>query len=382
MRVLSVGGGSGGHVTPIVAVSNRLAGRVPDLEQRVWCDRKHVGQLKTMLHDSVRVDAIVSGKFRRYANLTLEQHLKYHIFRTHLRNLIDVFKILVGFVQSFFKLIAWRPDVVFCKGGFVCLPVGLAARLLRIPLVIHDSDTVPGLTNRILARFAKLIGTGAPVENYPNYPKNRTKYVGIPVRPEIRKFNESEKKQAKIELGFDGNQILILAIGGGGGASQLNQMIVKIAPKLIAKNCQILLLAGKGKADALKTNAESGQFQIVEFMSENLPAAIGAADIVVTRSGATAVAEFATVGAPIIIVPSPHLAGDHQTKNAKVYAQADAAIVIDQREVNTRPDMLFDAINELIDGPKRRQELGQNLAEFARPGALEKMTDMILEAAK
>ena len=239
MRILSVGGGSGGHVTPIVAVCAKLHEQAPDAELRVWCDRRFAGRLREMLGGNVRVDAIASGKLRRYANLTLMQHLKYHLFKTHLRNLIDVFKIIAGFVQSFCKLIVWRPDVVFCKGGFVCLPVGLAAHWLRIPLVIHDSDTVPGLTNRFLARYATKIGTGAPVENYPNYPGSRTTYIGIPVRDEIRRFTASEKSAAKTQLGFDATLPLVLAGGGGGGANALNRMVAAIAPELTKRNAQI-----------------------------------------------------------------------------------------------------------------------------------------------
>ncbi len=375
-----MGGGSGGHVTPIVAICAKLRQQVPDAELRAWCDRRFAARLRDMLGNEVRVDAIISGKYRRYANLTLTQHLKYHLFRTHLRNVVDIFKIAMGFVQSFFKLIVWRPDVVFCKGGFVCLPVGLAAHALRIPLVIHDSDTVPGLTNRILSRFATRIGTGAPVENYPNYPEKRTRYVGIPVRDEIRAFTADEKATAKATLGFNPARPLVLIVGGGGGANALNRMALSIAPDLTGQGTQILLLAGKGKADSTLVSS-SPDFQIVEFMTDDFVTALAAADVAVTRAGATALAEFATIGLPIIIVPSPHLAGDHQTKNAAVYAEAAAGIVIDQRQAAKQPELLGQAITELVGSPQLRADLGRNLKQFARPSALDDMVSMILEVA-
>jgi UDP-N-acetylglucosamine--N-acetylmuramyl-(pentapeptide) pyrophosphoryl-undecaprenol N-acetylglucosamine transferase len=381
MRILSVGGGSGGHVTPIVAVCAKLHEQAPDAELRVWCDRRFAGRLREMLGGNARVDAIASGKLRRYANLTLMQHLKYHLFKTHLRNLIDVFKIIAGFVQSFCKLIVWRPDVVFCKGGFVCLPVGLAAHWLRIPLVIHDSDTVPGLTNRFLARYATKIGTGAPVENYPNYPGSRTTYIGIPVRDEIRRFTASEKSAAKTQLGFDATLPLVLAVGGGGGANALNRMVAAIAPELTKHNAQILLLAGKGKADSIKTRSDN-KFKVVEFMTDDFIVALAAADIAVTRAGATALAEFATIGLPVVIVPSPHLAGDHQTKNASVYAKAQAGIVIDQRQADKQPEILLEAIGSLLASSELRNTLGHNLEQFTRANALDDMVGMILEVAQ
>ena len=371
-----MGGGSGGHVTPIVAVCHKLQQQAPDAELRVWCDRRFADRLREMLGQSVRVDAIVSGKFRRYANLTLAQHLKHHLFRTHLRNIVDIFKIATGFVQSFVKLLLWRPDVVFCKGGFVCLPVGLAARCLRIPLVIHDSDTVPGLTNRVLSRFATKIGTGAPTENYPNYPKDRTHYVGIPVRDEIRVFTATEKAAAKTKLGFDAHKLLILAVGGGGGANALNRMVAGAAPELTGQGAQILLLAGKGKSDLIEAN---DNFHVVEFMTDEFITALAAADIAITRAGATALAEFAAINMPIVIVPSPHLAGNHQTKNAAVYAKAKAGIVLDQREADKQPKLLLDAITSLLASPQLRTELGHNLRQFSRPDALDEMVRMILE---
>ena len=154
MRILCVGGGSGGHITPIVAVIDKLLNKKGQTRKgenydiRVWCDRKFAPQAKKLLaDDDIRVDIIAAGKLRRYANLKwwYRWFSPYHIIHTHIPNLIDMFKIAGGFIQSFVKLLVWRPDVVFCKGGYVSLPVGVVAHLYHIPLVIHDSDTVPGL---------------------------------------------------------------------------------------------------------------------------------------------------------------------------------------------------------------------------------------------
>ena len=387
LRILCVGGGTGGHVTPIVAIIDELRelAKTP-LDIRVWVDKKFFPQARDLLDENIRVDVIASGKFRRYANLKwwYKYFSWYHISRTHAPNFVDFFKIIGGFFQSFAKLIRWRPDAIFCKGGFVCLPVGVAAHLLKIPLVIHDSDTVPGLANRILAKFANAIGTGSPVENYPNYSRKITQFVGIPVRPEIHKFNKNEKIFAKQKLGLNGDKKLIFAFGGGGGATEINKAVAKIAEKIVAKNSvQILLGTGKGKMSDVKIPPQIAQnFRAQEFFTDNLPQIIGAADVIITRAGATSMAEFAAVAAPVIIIPSPYLAGDHQTKNAEVYAKNDAAVVLKQTDVAENSDVLLNAILSILNDEKLREKLSQNLAKFAKPDALEQMAKMILGAAK
>ena len=133
MRILCVGGGSGGHITPIVAIVKTIREQKPHVDIRVWCDRGFASQARQLLGADTRVSVVVSGKYRRYANISFWSHIRYHLIKTHLANFIDLFKIGFGFFQSLCKLIIWRPNVVFCKGGFVCLPVGVAAHILRIP---------------------------------------------------------------------------------------------------------------------------------------------------------------------------------------------------------------------------------------------------------
>lgn len=333
---------------------------------------------------------ISSGKFRRYANLKwwYRWFSFYHITRTHIPNLIDGFKITAGFFQSVAKLILWRPDVIFCKGGYVCLPVGVSAHLLRIPLVIHDSDTVPGLTNRVLARYATFIGTGAPVDNYPNYPAKRTKFIGIPVRKEIKPASAKKRLDIKRRLGLSPDNALILAMGGGLGSVDINRAIVARADDMNDQGIDIVLLKGRGRHVLISQNYNhtnnrhaKGKIIIKDFL-DNVSEVEAAADIVVTRAGATTMAELATVGAATIIIPSPYLAGDHQTKNAKVYSEQNAALVINQFELNKNPTILSNQIERLVADGKRRKQLGDNLSKFARPNALDDMVNMILNAVK
>ena len=215
MRILTVGGGSGGHVTPVVAVIHEIKKSYPNAEIRFWCDYKFYVQASEILANfdkMIPVQKIVAGKLRRYHHLSFARQLFWPSLMY--ANFKDSFLVVAGFFQSIFKLIAWRPDVVFAKGGYVCLPVGIATKLLGIPLVIHDSDAHPGLTNRILSRWADKIATGAPLKYY-SYPKNKTEYVGIPVAEYFKKFSKNEMQNAKKEWGIDEKLPLVVITGGG-----------------------------------------------------------------------------------------------------------------------------------------------------------------------
>ncbi len=326
------------------------------------------------------VSVVVSGKLRRYANLTWRDHVR-HIFKTYLRNVWDMVKVGVGFLQSLIKFAFWRPDVVFAKGGFVCLPVGLAAKIWRIPLVIHDSDSHPGLTNRILAKYATAIGTGSPTKYYPSYPKSRTKFVGIPVRSDFRKLSIDEKKRAKKQFGFDSEKPLVLSMGGGLGAAAINDAMMNIAPLVCKNGVQILHVTGQ--KDFVRISGMIPQingYKIEMFISDDVAKIMGAADVVVTRAGATTLAELAALGSAAILIPSPYLAGDHQTQNAKIYVEADAALMVDERSLGDG-QTLFDAVMKVLGDDDLRKTLGENLYTFARPNALDDMATMITEAA-
>ncbi len=350
----------------------------------MWCDRKFIKQACGLLGKAVPTSVIPAGKLRRYANLPwwYRWFSLYHIVHTHIPNLVDLFHIGAGFVTSYCKLRRLRPDVVFCKGGYVCLPVGLAAHLLHIPLVLHDSDTVPGLTNRVLARYARAIGTGAPVENYPSYPKSRTKYIGIPLRPEIEPVNAAAQRDLKAKLGFDPERPLVVSMGGGLGAKEINVAMALNARHLIKQGADVAMLIGKGRKVTLDlSDAERRHVRVLEF-TEQIADYMKAADVVVTRAGATTMAELAAIRVATVIIPSPYLAGDHQTKNAKVYEQAGATVVLAQHDVEQQPKLLGKTLAELIRDQGRRQQLAKALGGYAKPHALQDMARLILDATQ
>lgn len=295
-------------------------------------------------------------------------------------NLVDVFKVTGGFFQSFFKFLVWRPDVVFTKGGYVCLPVGLAARVLGIPLVIHDSDAHPGLTNRVLSKWATAIATGAPLEYY-DYPAEKSRYVGIPINTAFRPYSAAEQAAAKKEWGITTKQPLVVVTGGGLGARRLNAVVAQSLSKL-QQRVSVVLVAGAGQYDELRAllPADGPTFQLYPFIN-NIHSLLGAADIVVTRAGATTILELAALEKPTILVPNGALTGGHQLKNAAVYDEAQAAIVMDENELDDTPELLVTAVDAYLDDPKTMRSMAKHFGKFAKPDAASDMADMILKAA-
>jgi len=382
MKILAVGGGSGGHVTPVVAVLKELRAKQPKVELRFWVDKKFAPQARTVMSsfdDSITVQTITAGKLRRYYHLSLLQHFLWPSLMLH--NLGDGFLVGIGFIQSLIKLIIWRPDVIFTKGGYVCLPVGMAAHVLKIPLVIHDSDAHPGLTNRILARWATSIGTGAPLEYY-HYPKSRSKYTGIPINTDFKPYTKTQQWDAKREWGVNPDRPLVVITGGGLGARRLNDTSASILKKL-QKSASVVLLSGVGQYEELKARLpkNSENFQLYAFTNK-MPLLLGASDVVITRAGATTILELVALAKPTILVPNAALTGGHQIKNAAVYEDAKAAIVLVEDEVVDQPQMLLDAVNQLLDNPKDTQAMARRFAAFAKPDAAKDMAKLILAARK
>lgn len=384
MKILAVGGGSGGHVTPVVAVLREFKKRDESVEIRFWCDRKFAPQARSIMRhfdDSIPVETVFSGKLRRYNDLPLWRQLLRPVSIV-LPNIRDAFLIGLGFLQSLIKLRSWRPDVVFTKGGFVCLPVGMAAKVLGIPLVIHDSDAHPGLTNRVLSRWATRIGTGAPLKFYP-YPKSISRYVGIPVNEEFTPFTLADRQKLKQKLGFDPKRPLVVVTGGGLGARRINDAVAKRLNELLDMT-SLVLISGTAQYDELRatTPQDDPRYQLHAFISTGMARLLGAADVVVTRAGATTILELAALAKPTVLVPNGFLTGGHQLKNASVYAENGAVEIIDDHELFANPQLLVDTLTSLLANPARLSGMSKKFHEFARPEAASDMADLVLEAAK
>ncbi len=328
---------------------------------------------------TIRVDTIIAGKLRRYHHLTFLQH--FTIPSVLWPNLRDMFLVLVGVVQSVIKLIIWRPNVVFTKGGYVCLPVGWAARLLRIPLVIHDSDAHPGLTNRLLARQATFIATGAPLEYYP-YPTSKSRYVGIPIADRFYPRTLEQRHELKQTIIGDVARPLVVVTGGGLGARVLNDEVVQHLDQFLDMT-NVILISGNDQYEELRTivPADTAHFQLRAFVSEGMAEMLAAADVVVSRAGATTLLELAALAKPTILVPNGRLTGGHQLKNAAVYSDKQAVVVVDDESFGVSGrSTLVDAVKQVLDDPQQQAQLAKAIHQFARPEAARDMAAMIQKA--
>lgn len=385
-----MGGGSGGHVTPVVAVVSEIWKIRPRAKVEFWTDRKYFRNARKITIENgmkLKIKKVAAGKLRRYTNFKLMDYLEH--FDVVLLNVWDGFRLIFGFLQSLVRLLFLKPNVIFLKGGYTCLPVGLAARLLRIPYVIHDSDAVPGLTNRVLAGCARRIATGMPLEYY-NYPTERAVWTGIPIGEEFRAVSESRQKALKKELGFREEKLLVVVTGGSQGAEHINLAMREILPALLEK-ASVLLVAGRARYDEMLDlkkyeTWENGElksnFRMIEFSSE-MYKLFGAADVVVSRAGASTMTELAKMGKAVVMVPYEKLPGFHQVKNAEAYEAGGAAIVVFDDKMNKEPKLLLEALEKVLgksrEKVEKREELGKNLRKFAKANAAEELAKIVVE---
>lgn len=366
-------------MTPVLAVINELNRLDPELKVSFVCDKAFESQSRGLMqHASVEVPihTVVAGKLRRYHGIPWWKQLLD--IPTTLKNIRDVFVVFFGIIQSIVLLARLKPQVVFAKGGYVCLPVGIAAHVLRIPLVIHDSDTKAGLTNKVLGRWASRIGTGAPLQNY-SYPKEISKYVGVPIDAAFHPFTDEEQYAAKATLGLsDLKKPLVVVTGGGLGAKSINDAMGEIAPELLKKGMSIFHITGKKHYEAVERVAHKhADYQIVPFVYKDQAVTLGAADIVVARGSATFLQELAALRKPVIIIPAEHLSD--QVKNAKVFEAAEAALVLSDHAVVKRPTILSEAIMSLVEEPAEASHIAAQLNTFAKPNAAADVAAQIVE---
>lgn len=384
LRIVLTGGGSGGHITPVLAVAHQLKQLRPD------CETLYIGQKGDSLgdipanHPAIdRVVTVRAGKLRRYHGEGLKQLLD---MPTMGKNIRDVGFVVAGLAQSYRLLRRVRPDVVFIKGGFVGVPVGLAAAMLNIPFITHDSDALPGLANRIIARWAKLHAVALPKEVY-SYPPDKTVTVGVPIAHEFRIRTAQEVRLLKEKLGFDAQQRIMFATGGGLGAQRLNDAVRMIAAELLQAypDLAIVHLAGRKHAeetsrlyDQLLSDTARGRVVVLGYAT-NLFEYSAVAEIVVTRAGGTAMAEFAAQAKTCVVIPNPLLTGGHQSKNAQALLDRQAIRVVSEAELRQNPAALSGPLHALLDDPAAAKVLADRLHALAEPDATEKLAMLLLE---
>jgi UDP-N-acetylglucosamine--N-acetylmuramyl-(pentapeptide) pyrophosphoryl-undecaprenol N-acetylglucosamine transferase len=327
-----------------------------------------------------RFAPIHAGKFRRLPRAGLAA--KLFNAQTLGPNARDAWRAMVGVTDSLRILRRFRPDVIFLKGGFVCVPVGMAARMLRIPYVVHESDVSPGLANRILGRWAAKIAVGFPVKSYHEFDRTRLAFTGNPVRGELERARREEGVRA---LGLDDGLPVLFVTGGSAGAAQINNAVLEALPRLL-EFCQVVHLTGEGELHRIKFELRRmGELPRLEryhpygFLMAEMAPALAAADVVVARAGANTVAELAMLGKPAVLIPNYEMAA-HQMENARVLSRAGAARVLDGSKLTT--ERLVGEVKRLLDDAEERERLVKALRQFSRPDAAVELARIILEVGR
>lgn len=318
-----------------------------------------------------------AGKFRRYHGESLLKHLLD--IKTNALNLRDAVWIGIGFLQSLRILGKVKPDMLLLKGGYVGVPIGLAAAVKRRPFITHDSDALPGLANRLVSRWAKYHATGLPAEYY-KYPSASVKHVGVLVAEDYQPVTPAQAKQFKIDLQISPSSKVLLVTGGSLGARAINLSLVKIASELLDRfyDLEIIHQVGKGNTRVYGDFAHP-RLHVLEFM-QPMHRYTGAADVVITRAGANTLAELGVQGKATIVIPNPRLTGGHQLKNAQTLLNQEAVRVVDEAALTERPALLVEAVEDLLADSAGRQRLGSKLQALTVPDASHRLALLLLEA--
>ncbi len=352
-KIVMTGGGTAGHVTPNIALFDSL--------QKDGYEIHYIGSYegieKGLIEDKkIPYYGISSGKFRRYRSW---------------KNLTDPFRVLHGFFQARRLLGRIRPNVVFSKGGFVSVPVVMAAKTRHIPVIIHESDLTPGLANKLAMPSATKVCCNFP-ETLPYLPKEKAVLTGSPIRQELLHGN---KQAAKDFCGFTADLPILMVMGGSIGSVYINNAIRGCIDTLLTKY-QIIHLCGKGNIDeSLKDKKGYAQF---EYISENLPDFFAAADLVVARAGANSICELLALHKPNILIPlSRNASRGDQILNANSFAKQGFSVVLEEEEVTS--ESLMATIDDVMAHRSKYIDAMQNSGQM---NAIETIMGLIKEVSR
>ncbi len=368
MKILFTGGGTGGHFYPIIAVAESVTKIVRErrlLPPALYFMSTEAYDKRALFDANITFVSTPAGKMRRYFSLL---------------NFIDLFKTGAGILKSLWKVFRIYPDVIFGKGGYASFPALVAGKIFRIPVVIHESDSVPGKVNLWAGKFAQSIAVSFP-EAARYFPPDKTAYTGNPIRQGII---SPDITGAFEFLKFEKSLPTILVLGGSQGSRMINESILDILPELVERY-QIIHQTGRADFTQVSGTAEvilakssfKDRYRPFDYLDDlGMRMAAGAASIVVSRAGST-IFEIAAWGLPSVIIPISEAVSHDQTKNAFNYARSGAAVVIE--EVNLTPHILLSEIDRLIGNPEKLNGMKTATKTFARPDAAELIALKLLE---
>ncbi|MBN2093938.1 MAG: UDP-N-acetylglucosamine--N-acetylmuramyl-(pentapeptide) pyrophosphoryl-undecaprenol N-acetylglucosamine transferase [Candidatus Zambryskibacteria bacterium] len=362
MKIIFTGGGTGGHFYPIIAIAESI--------QKIAREKKLIAPEmyffapnpydQGILYDhNIKYKKVTAGKMRRYFSLL---------------NVTDFFKTIWGVLNALFDVFNIYPDVVFSKGGYGSFPAVMAARILRIPIFIHESDSVPGRTNKWAGKFAERIAISFK-EAASNFPEEKLAFTGQPI---LEEKLESITENSLEFFGFDKSFPTLFIMGGSQGAEIINNIVLDTLPELV-KTFQIIHQTGpanfevvRQSADAiLLENPDRSRYKPLGYLNNlEMRMAAGAANLIVSRGGST-IFEIASWGMPSIIIPISDSNGDHQTKNAFIYAKSEACSVL--KESNLKPNIFLAEIRKIMENQDLREKMVAGAKKFFKPGGADQI---------
>lgn len=354
------GGGTGGHIYPAIAIANELKFRFPDCEI-LFVGAKDKMEMQKVPQAGYKIKGLWIAGIQR--KLTLDNAL-----------------LPVKMINSLFKarkiVRQFKPDVVIGTGGFASGPLLKAASFLGVPTVIQEQNSFPGITNKWLSKKADAICVA-----YDNldrfFPASKIVFTGNPVRQDL--INVSGKRdEAVAHFGLNPNKKTLLVLGGSLGSRRINQLIAKELAWLLAQDVQIIWQCGKLYYEEYRHYGDDKQVQVLSFI-DRMDLVYAAADVVISRSGASSVSELCIVGKPVLFIPSPNVAEDHQTKNAQAIVDKDGALLLKEVQLDTQFQNVF---ADLITNEGKQQKLSENIKKLAKANATNDIVEEIIKLIK
>ena len=354
MRVVLTGGGTGGHIYPAISVAGCLAGH----------DLLYVGTAEGPEATIVPRSGL---PFRTVPSRKLSR-------KPTPGTLLALGVSAWGVLRAIGLLRSWKPDVVLGTGGYASAGIMFAAAVLRIPTVVHEANVAPGRVNRLLARLCTRVALTYESSRH-FFPAEKVELTGLPVRPELQ---EADPEPARRTYGLDPNRPVLLISGGSGGAQTLNKAVLEALPELSHRSLQVVHQTGKTQYEGVVQAAGTlpPDYHPLAYV-DDMPSLLAAASLIVCRGGSSTLAEVTALGLPAIVVPYPFAVADHQTYNGRALADADAAVLVADRELNGA--RLLQEIDGVLNDPARLEQMRQASRAQGRPDAARRVADLLLE---
>ena len=356
IKILISGGGTGGHIYPAIAIANEIQFRYPDA-QFLFVGAKDKMEMEKVPEAGYEIKGLwISGIQRK---LTL-------------KNVLFPIKLIHSLMKANTIINKFKPDIVIGTGGFASGPTLMRANSKGIPTLLQEQNSYPGITNKYLSKKAEKICVAYDgLERF--FPAEKIVKTGNPVRQDLLKVYKKKKiKEANDFFEVKKKKVTVLVLGGSLGARRINQLIAENLPFFKEQKVQVIWQCGKLYFEEYKKHNEIKNVQVHQFLNR-MDLAYAAADIIISRAGASSVSELCIVGKPTIFIPSPNVAEDHQTKNARSISDKHAAILLKQSELDTFP-LVFET---LLKDKGKQESLSLNIKELALPGATDSIVNEI-----